>query len=101
MNILPLGSIVLLKGGSQKLLIIGRALNLKKDEKEFYFDYGGVPYPHGLTGDQIAYFNADAINKIVFEGYSDVDNENTVDTINDYLKNHPDLKRGSVESFQK
>lgn len=65
---LPLGSIVLLKGGMQKILIIARALKVRNGNEEYFFDYGGVTYPEGLVGDQMAYFNADKINEVVFEG---------------------------------
>ena len=58
---LPLGSIVLLKGGIQKILIISRALKVRNGNEEYFFDYGGVTYPEGLVGDQMAYFNADKI----------------------------------------
>ena len=73
---LPLGSIVLLKNGVQKVLVISRAINVRNGENDFFFDYGGVAYPEGLIGDQMVYFNADKINKVVFKGYSDIDDEN-------------------------
>lgn len=100
-NYLPLGSIVLLKGGSQKLLVIGRALIVNKDRKSYIFDYGAVPYPDGITGDQMAYFNHDSISRVVFEGYSDVDNENVVDNINGFLAKNPDLPHGNADIFRK
>ena len=96
---LPLGSIVLLKGGVQKVLIIARAINVRNGGKEFFFDYGGVPYPEGLVSDQMAYFNADKINKVVFEGYSDVEDDNMVDTIRNYLSENPNLLRGDPASW--
>lgn len=98
-KILSLGSIVHLKGGMQKILIISRALKVKKENEEFFFDYGGVPYPEGLTGDQMAYFNADKISKIVFEGYSDIDNENMIDNIKQFILDNPDIKRGNPETW--
>ncbi len=97
---IPLGSIVLLKGGAQKVLIIARALNVKNGGEEYFFDYGGVTYPEGLMGDQIAYFNADKISKVVFKGYSDVDDENMVDNIDRYIETHPNLKWGSPEKWR-
>lgn len=93
MNILPLGSIVLLKGGSKKVMIIARSLTLNHNGKTVLFDYAAVAYPEGLTGDQLAYFNADKIGKVVFEGYHDVEDENMVETIQEYLEAHPDLPR--------
>lgn len=97
---LPLGSIVLLQGGVQKAMIIGRGLNVRNGGEEFFFDYGAVAYPEGLIGDQMAYFNADKISKVVFEGYTDVDDENMVENINRYLAEHPDLKRGDPANWK-
>ncbi len=99
-NYIPLGSIVLLEGGVQKVLIIARGLNVSNGGRVLFFDYGGVPYPEGLNGDQVAYFNHDAIAKVVFEGYSDVDNEHMVNNINAYLQANPGLTRGSAETWQ-
>ena len=97
---LPLGSIVLLEGGVQKAIIIGRGLNVRNGDKEYFFDYAAVPYPLGVVSDQAAYFNADQITKVVFKGYSDVDDENAVANINRYLKEHPDLVKGNAENWK-
>lgn len=99
-NILPLGSIVLLDGGIQKLMIIGRALTVKNGEKEFYFDYGGVMYPEGLIGNQMAYFNSGNIAKIVFKGYSDEDDKVVAERIEKYVSGNKNLIRGSAEGWK-
>ena len=96
---LPLGSIVLLKGGIRKLLVIARGLNVKKDGETYFFDYGGVLYPDGLTGDEMVYFNADSINKVYFQGYQDDDNDIVLENLNTYLLEHPDLKRADPEKW--
>ena len=93
-NYVPLGSVVLLKGGTQKLLVVSRALRVKTGNKEYFFDYGGVLYPEGLNSDRMAYFNHDGISKVVFEGFNDVENQNMVDTINDFLAANPNVERG-------
>ena len=96
---IPLGSVVLLKDTTQKLLIIARAINVKNGDKTYFFDYGGVLYPEGLTGDHMAYFNHDAVNKIVFSGYDDIENQNVVDTINDFLEANPDIEKGDPKNW--
>ena len=98
-NYVPLGSIVLLKGGAQKLLVISRAINVKHEGKTFFFEYGGVPYPDGLISDQMAYFNHENISKVVFEGYKDVDNENMVENINRYLEQNPNVVMGNAKNW--
>lgn len=81
---LPLGSIVILRGGVKKMMIISRGLAAKINGTEKFFDYGGVYYPEGLSGDEIAYFNHDGVIKVVFEGFSDEDNQIMVDAINEF-----------------
>lgn len=98
-KILPLGSIVYLKEGNKKVLIIARGLVVKNGEGHLYFDYGGVPYPEGLMDDKMAYFQHDAITKIVFEGYSDLDDEATVEKMNLFVENHPEIPRGDVKQL--
>lgn len=97
---IPLGSVVRLKGGLQKLLIIARALNVRKDEKEYFFDYGAVTYPEGLTGDQMVYFNHEQLEKIVFEGFRDEDDEVIVRNIHEYIISHPNLVKGSIDTWR-
>lgn len=97
----PLGSVVLLKDTTQKLMIIARAINVKSGDDTVFFDYGAVLYPDGLTSDHMAYFNHDGINKVVFEGFNDVENQNVVDTINNYLNANPNIKRGDPTTWGK
>lgn len=96
---MALGSIVLLKGGTQKVLIISRAINVKKDDSVFFFDYGGVPYPDGLISDQIGYFNHDNISKVVFEGYRDIDDENMIENIERYIDENPNIVKGDPRTW--
>lgn len=100
-NYIPLGSVVLLKGGTQKLIVIARAITVNNSGKSCFFDYGGVLYPEGLTGDRMAYFNHESINKVVFEGFNDVENQNVVDTINNYLMANPGIEKGDPHNWQK
>lgn len=95
----PLGSVVLLKEGVRKVLIIGRGLNVKKDKETYFFDYGGVLYPEGLTGDEMVYFNHDAVTKVYFYGYQDDDNDIMVENINSYVTGHPDLLRADPDKW--
>lgn len=90
---LPLGSVVLLEGGTQRLIIVGRGLNVQSAGKTLYFDYGAALYPQGLVNDQLAYFNHDAVSRVFFEGYRDDDNDIVNDRLNDYVAQHPDLNR--------
>lgn len=97
---LPLGSIVILKGGIQKVAIIARGLVNMKIEPKGFFDYGGTLYPHGLVGDKILYFNHKDIAKIIFEGFSDDDDKMMVDNINEWYAKS-DIERSDASSIRK
>ena len=63
---LPLGSIVQLKGGVKKIMIIARgAFAVVKGEKR-YFDYGACTYPEGVIGDALLYFQHNHYYHLIF-----------------------------------
>lgn len=97
---IPLGSVVYLKGGIKKLLIVARAINVANKGKQYFFDYGAVLYPEGITGDQMAYFNHDDIGSVFFRGCDDEENKGMTDAINQFVAGHPDILRGSAENWQ-
>lgn len=76
---LPIGTVVLLKGGKKELMIMSYCIipagdvydkNGKVDVGDAMFDYGGCVYPEGmLTSDQLFAFNHDQIEKVCFMGY--------------------------------
>ena len=69
-ELLPIGSVVLLKGAQTKLMITGRIVTDEKMEE--IYDYVGVIYPIGASGDSEQYFfNRDAIELPFFIGYQD------------------------------
>lgn len=69
-NLLPIGSIVLLKGGERKLMICGRVVCKENDDS--IYDYIGCFYPMGITGsDTMFFFNHDGIEEIYFIGFQD------------------------------
>ncbi len=100
-NLLPLGSVVMLNSASQQLLVVGRALKVQRGEKEYFFDYGGILYPQGIVGDQIAYFNHQDISKVYFIGYNDEASKAVTDMISDYIEAHPEIERCTHEEWEK
>ena len=96
---LPLGSVVILEGGIQKLIIVSRGILVNRNNETLFFDYGGVLYPDGLTGDQMAYFNHDGIKSVLFTGYDDDESKTFSENINKYLENNPNTKRGDPKSL--
>ncbi len=97
---LPLGSVVVLKGGVQKVIICARGLVTAAVNPPCFFDYGGSLYPQGIMGEQILYFNHKDIWKIIFNGYSDEDDKLMVEQINQWFQ-ESDFERGNTEDIKK
>lgn len=69
-DLLPVGSVVLLKGGIKKLVIMG-IKQANAEEPDVEYDYAGVMYPEGYLGNDTLYlFNHADINDIIFTGYT-------------------------------
>ena len=76
---LPIGTVVLLKGGKRELMITSYCVmpsgdvydkNGKVDVKGQMFDYGACFYPEGMvTSDQLFAFNHEQIDRICYLGY--------------------------------
>lgn len=70
-DLLPIGSIVLLKGGEKRLMICGVKQSDLENPNKIY-DYLGVFYPEGHIGKDFQYlFDHEQIDKIIFRGYED------------------------------
>lgn len=66
-DLLPIGTVVFLKGGSKRLMIYGRFQ--KQIETGVVWDYIGVPYPEGNISEDHRYlFNQEQIEKVVARG---------------------------------
>lgn len=70
-KLLPLGTIVYLKEGTAKLMIVGRGASFEDEEGQKFSDYVGVMYPNGIDPQDALFFNHGDIDKVVFRGYSD------------------------------
>ncbi len=70
-DLLPVGSVVLLRDGEKKLMITG-IMQTGGGRKVRNYDYLGVLYPEGHIGKDYQYlFNHEDIARIVFRGYED------------------------------
>lgn len=68
-DLLPIGSVVLLKNAKKKLMIYG-IKQLDTNNPEIEFDYIGVFYPEGNMGPDYQFlFNHEDIDTVFFEGY--------------------------------
>jgi len=70
-DLLPIGSVVLLRDGEKKLMINGVMQSDAADPGKNY-DYLGILYPEGHIGDEFQYlFNQKDIVQAFFRGYED------------------------------
>ena len=80
---LPLGSVVMLKGGDKRVMITGFSV-MQNNGKEV-FDYIGCIYPEGfMFVDKMALFNHEDIVKIYCIGYSDDEAKGFNGVLKDY-----------------
>lgn len=68
-DLLPIGSVVLLKNGTHKVMIIG-IKPIHAEQPDVVYDYFAVMYPEGYLGGKTCFmFNHDDINDVIFRGY--------------------------------
>lgn len=68
---LPIGTVVMLKGGSKRAMITGFCVT-GEENKEKMFDYSGCMYPEGvISSKQILLFDHDQIESIYHMGLID------------------------------
>ena len=86
-ELLAIGSVVQLKNGQVKIMVINRYPLY--DNKGGYLDYSGCVYPFGMTDNQACFFNNEDIEKVWFEGYIDESEEEMQVTIENKLSHLP------------
>lgn len=73
---LPIGSVVLLKGGKKRAMITGFCSVAAENQGKVY-DYSGCVYPEGyLSSNQVCLFDHDQIDKVFFVGFEDEEEKN-------------------------
>ena len=69
---LPIGSVVLLKGGNKRIMICGRIQ--AQAGSDVIYDYSACYYPEGIIDPtSMFFFNRDAIETVYHRGYEDQD----------------------------
>lgn len=93
-NLLPIGSVVLLKGGDKRIMICGR-IQAKEGENTIY-DYSACYYPEGIVDPtSMFFFNRDAIDTVYFVGFQDKEELNFRKNVLDNL-GELEIKNGSI-----
>lgn len=84
-GVLPIGSVVLLKESTKKLMVMGFA-QVAADDPSKVYDYVGCVFPEGFLGPDKTYlFNSDQIEKIYAVGYQDEEQMNFKTRIDEAL----------------
>lgn len=79
---LPIGSVVLLKGGEKKIMITGFA-SISPDTGDKIFDYSGCIFPEGfISYNQVCVFDHSQINKVFYKGLEDEEQKKFNDLLN-------------------
>lgn len=71
-GLLPIGSVVMLKESTKRVMIVGLCQKSASDGK--LWDYTGVVFPEGfLAPDKMFLFNNDQIDSLYFIGFQDAE----------------------------
>ena len=80
-NLLPIGSVVLLKDSNKRIMIVGRLQRQKETGK--IWDYSACFYPEGIINpNELFLFNHDQIEVLYFVGFQDKEGVEFQEVIN-------------------
>ncbi len=83
---LPVGTVVMLKGGKKRAMITGFC-SISGDDKSKVFDYSGCLYPEGfISSDQTLLFNHEQIEKIFHLGLVDEEEKQFKQKLNEMIQ---------------
>lgn len=69
-KLLPIGSVVLLKGAKKRVMVCGRFQRAVESQKRY--DYAGCLYPEGvIDAKNMLLFNTEDIDRLFFIGFQD------------------------------
>lgn len=90
-TLLPIGSVVLLKDSTKRVMIIGILQKQVVEEGDKIWDYSGCFYPEGYMGpDKTFLFNDNQIARVFALGYQDEEQfafEEKINQVREELKN--------------
>lgn len=82
-ELLPIGSVVLLKNGKKRVMVCGVKQTEMESDKEY--DYMSVLYPEGHMADVGTYlFNHEDIEQVFFRGYEDEERAAFIEGLSNY-----------------
>jgi hypothetical protein len=82
---LPVGTVLMLKGGTKRVLITGFC-STPNDDLERIYDYSGCLYPEGyLSSDQVCLFDHEQIDQVYHMGLVDEEEKVFKEALVSYL----------------
>lgn len=94
-NILPIGTVVKLKGINTKIIICGYCSE-SENESNYVWDYSGFGFPLGYTKpDMIVSFDSDQIETIITYGFQDEEQLSYIEEFKEVIK---DIEKGKKEN---
>lgn len=85
MKFLPIGSVVLLKDSTKRVMIVG--VKQKQVDSEKIWDYSACLFPEGIVDpDRLYLFDAEQIDKLFFIGLQDGESMQFLDRLNNMEK---------------
>jgi len=87
-GLFPIGTVVLLKESTKRLMITGVAqYRIDEEGNRKLYDYVGVVFPEGfLSAEENFLFNADQIDKLYFVGFQDAESMAFIEKAEEALK---------------
>lgn len=83
---LPIGTVVMLKGGKKRAMITGFC-SISGEDKSKVFDYSGCLYPEGfISSNQTLLFNHEQIEKIFHLGLVDEEEKQFKQKLNEMIQ---------------
>lgn len=95
-ELLPIGSVIVLKEGQKKLMIFG--IKQTDEETNVEYDYIGVLYPEGNIGKGGQFlFNHKNIEEVFFKGFEDDERKDFIEKLAGFYKDGAD-RTSNIES---
>lgn len=86
-RLLPIGSVVVLNGGTKKAMITGYCA-VSEERPDYMFDYRACPFPEGvMLSEGVALFNHDDINEVIHTGFENDESIDFIDKLEIILEN--------------
>lgn len=86
-SLLPLGTVVSLKGVEHRVMILGYA-RFKEGDNSHVYDYIGCNFPEGFVGaDKTMIFDHETIQSLYYLGYNNADSTQFIQKVVDTIEN--------------